>query len=298
MVIDSFLKYLENTKNMSANTIEAYRRDVQAFQKYRVSRGLSTDLLTAQSSEIIEYLMSLKQAGKSRSTVNRRLASLRSFYHYLLRTGQIKNDPTEEIHSPKISRKSIQYLSVEEVEHLLETPDDSVIGVRDRAILEVLYASGVRVSELIEMKLSDVNFQMGFVALNGAHSRARIVPLGRPARHALDAYVNTSRRALMSKGDPDDPGGPLFVNYLGEPFTRQGFWKVLKQYAKKAGLEGRLTPQTLRNSFAMHMVQNGIDIRSLQELLGHEDITATQVYFESLSGNIKQVYDRTHPRAK
>lgn len=297
MKFDSFLKYLKDTRGMSENTMEAYRRDIQAFSRFLEGKG-KEDPSGARETDIIEYLMALKEAGKSKSTVNRKLASIRSYYTFLERSGKIPSNPAENIHSPKISRKTISYLTVEEVEHLLEMPDDSVFGIRDQAILEVMYASGVRVSEMIELTLSDVNFQMGFVALSGQHGKARIVPLGIPARKALEKYVKTSRRALMAKGDPDDPNGPLFVNYLGEAFTRQGFWKVLRQYAEKAGLQDRLTPQTLRNSFALHMVKNGIDIRSLQELMGHEDITATQVYFEHSRGNIKQIYDRCHPRAK
>ena len=161
-----------------------------------------------------------------------------------------------------------------------------------------MYATGIRVSEIIEMRLSDLNLKVGFVALNGKHGGARIVPMGRPARRAVTEYIETSRRALMKDGDPEDPAGILFVNYLGQPFTRQGFWKILKKYGEEAHLEEKLTPQTLRNSFAMHMVQNGIDIKSLQELMGHEDIAATQMYFGDVRNRIKDIYDRCHPRAK
>ena len=211
---------------------------------------------------------------------------------------KIYEDPTEEIKSPKIARKDIDYLIYEDVIKLLEEPDNSIKGKRDRALFEVLYATGVRVSEIIEMKLSDVNLRMGFVSCSGTHGRARIVPMGVPAREALQDYIEHSRNIMLKNAEPDDPNGMLFVNYLGEPMTRQGFWKILKQYADKAGIEEKLTPQTLRNSFAMHMVQNGIDIKSLQELMGHEDISATQVYFGETKNRIKDVYDRCHPRAK
>ena len=299
MIIDDFRIYLSDTKKMSGNTVEAYRRDVQAFLRFlETQEEGAKDLLSVTNTDIVAFLMDLKNGGKSKSTVNRKLASLRAFYGWLLRGGMILEDPTDEIHSPTISRHTIQYLSVEEIEQLLALPDQSVIGTRDRAILEFLYATGVRVSELIELKLSDINFRIGFVALKGNHGKARIVPIGRPAREALGKYIATSRKALLKDKDPEDPEGTLFVNYVGEPFSRQGFWKMLRQYAEQAGLSDRLTPQTIRNSFAMHMVANGIDIRSLQELLGHEDITATQIYFENSRGNIKTVYDRTHPRAR
>ena len=295
-MIDAFLDYLKNKKGMSGNTVEAYKRDMIAFEKYcgAEDKGL-TDVT---NTDIVTYMLDLKNSGKSKSTVNRKLATLRSFYGFLVSNGMISDNPTESIKSPKIERKKIEYLSYEEVLRLLEVPDDSIMGQRDKAMLELLYATGIRVSELIELRLSDVNLGMGFVKLSGEHGRARIVPLGVPAKKAVDEYIKNGRRVLLKSGDPLSPGGMLFVNYMGEPFTRQGFWKVLRQYGKKAGLEDRLTPQTLRNTFAMHMVQNGIDIKPLQELMGHEDIAATQVYFGDSKNRIKDIYDRTHPRAK
>lgn len=297
VIVDSYLTDLSGTKNMSRNTVEAYRRDVLAFAKYLQKQG-GTPLVEATNTNLVSYMLDLKNEGKSKSTVNRKLASLRSFYGFLQNRGVIQENPTESIRSPKIARKEIRYLTEEEVIRLLETPDDSVMGERDRAMLETLYATGVRVSELIEIRLEDLNLHMGFVALNGRHARARIVPLGMPSRKALQTYLDHGRKILMKNQDTEDPGKCLFVNYAGEPFTRQGFWKVLKSYGRKAGLENKLTPQTLRNSFAMHMVQHGIDIRSLQELMGHEDITATEMYFGDAKSRIKDIYDRTHPRAK
>lgn len=296
MITDDFERYLSETKKMSANTVEAYRRDIDAYARFMNARG--KELTEATNTDVVAYLMDLKSSGKSRSTVNRKLASLRIFYKFLINSGRISEDPTEEIRSPKIARKDIDYISYEDVLALLETPDNSIKGKRDRALFEVLYATGVRVSEIIEMRLSDVNLHMGFVSCSGTHGRARIVPMGVPARNALTDYIEHSRSIMLKDQDPDDPQSMLFVNYLGEPMTRQGFWKILKQYGEKAGIEDKLTPQTLRNSFAMHMVQNGIDIKSLQELMGHEDISATQVYFGEQKNRIKDVYDRCHPRAK
>lgn len=296
MITEDFIDYLKVTKKMSQNTVEAYRRDISAYERFLEMRGKTLE--DATNTDVVAYLMDLKTEGKSRSTVNRKLASLRIFYKYMIQSKRIAEDPTEEIKSPKIARKDIDYLSYEDVLKLLEEPDNSIKGKRDRALFEVLYATGVRVSEIIEMRLRDVNLRMGFVSCSGTHGRARIVPMGVPAREALTDYIEHARSIMLKNDDPDDPDSMLFVNYLGEPMTRQGFWKILKQYADKAGIEEKLTPQTLRNSFAMHMVQNGIDIKSLQELMGHEDISATQVYFGETKNRIKDVYDRCHPRAK
>ncbi|MGI6212741.1 MAG: tyrosine recombinase [Anaerovoracaceae bacterium] len=297
MLIDDFLKYLQEEKEMSLNTIEAYKKDVIAFQNYLNEEGIN-DPTMATNTAIIAYLVELKNEGKAKSTVNRKLASIRSFYRYLMKNGLIDQNPTEDIKSPKIARKKIQYLSIPEVNKLLEMPDDSVKGKRDRAMLEVLYATGIRVSEIIEMRKKDVNLELGFVTCTGNHGKARIVPMGRPAIRATRDYMENSRKILMKNQDSEAPDSYLFVNYNGESFTRQGFWKVMKSYGEKAGLSEKLTPQILRNSFAMHLVHNGIDIKSLQELMGHEDISATQVYFGNTKNRIKGVYDRTHPRAK
>lgn len=296
MGITEFLNYLTENKKMSANTVEAYRQDILAFQKFLKSKGVLS-FEDATNTIVVAYLMELKNNGKAKATVNRKLASVRAFYRFLLSNGAIKENPTDDIKSPKIARKDISFLTIEEVEKLLSMPNDTIKGKRDRAMLEVLYATGIRVSEIIELKLSDANLRMGFVKCNGNHGKARIVPMGGPAKKALNDYIENSRNALMKSQDPDDPEGFLFVNYVGEPFTRQGFWKVLKQYGKKTEFADKITPQILRNSFAIHMVQNGIDMKSLQELMGHEDIVATQIYFGVTKNRIKDIYDRTHPRA-
>ena len=180
------------------------------------------------------------------------------------------------------------------MERLLAVPDDSTMkGKRDRAILELLYATGIRASELIEMKLDDMNLRMGFVKCSGEHGKARIIPVGRLARKVMEDYVLDVRPVFLKENQTD----ALFVNYAGRAFTRQGLWKVLKQYGEEAGLELPLTPQIIRNSFAVHMLQNGADIRSLQELMGHEEISATQAYLAVIKNRIKDVYDKTHPRA-
>ncbi len=296
MDVNQFIEYLKRERKSSGNTCDAYRRDVQDFQRFMESRG-TEDLAGASNADVAAYLLELKNRGKSKATVNRKLSSIRTYYKFLQKKGEVSRNPAEDIKSPRIERKQLDYLTVEEVERLLSAPDDSVKGVRDRAMLEVLYATGIRVTEIIELKLKDANLRMGFITCSGAHGRARIVPMGTMARKALDNYILHSRNILMKDRDDNDPEGPLFVNYTGEAFSRQGFWKVLKQYGEKSGLAGRITPHILRTSFAVHMVQNGADLKSLQELLGHEEIMATQVYLSVTKNRIKDVYDKTHPRA-
>ncbi len=296
MELYGFMIYLKEEKKTADNTCEAYGRDLRAFDAFLQSREVR-GLAEASETDVAAYLMELKKGGKSRATANRKLSSIRTFYKYLMKKGIIKLNPAEDIKSPRIERRDLDYLTIEEVEALLAAPDDSVKGIRDRAILEVMYATGVRVSEIIELKMSDANLRMGFLTLNGAHGRARIVPMGTMARRALDRYILNSRLLLMREKASEDGSSPLFVNYMGEAFSRQGFWKLIKQYGRQAGLEDKLTPHILRTSFAVHMVQNGADLKSLQELMGHEDIMATQIYLSVTKNRIKDVYDRTHPRA-
>ena len=293
MYTKDFMEYLQKERKMSKNTLEAYNRDVLEFMAFEGSRGM-TDILNTSSTEIVAFLHNLKISGKSAATVNRKLASVRAFFNYLIEAGLIKVNPTANIKSPKIERKKVEYLEMDEIEKLMAVPDDSVRGLRDRAILEVLYATGIRVSEIIETNLEDVNMRMGFITCASQHSHARIVPLGRPARAALENYIYEARDQLLH-GREDETA--LFVNFYGSRMTRQGLWKVLKEYGEKAGLNHKLTPHIIRNSFAVHMLQNGADLKSLQELMGHEDISATQIYLSATKSRIKDVYDKSHPRA-
>lgn len=293
MYTDEFAEYLQKDRKMSKNTLEAYNRDVQEFVSFEGARGI-TDIADMSSTEIIAFLHTLKTSGKSAATVNRKLASVRAFFNYLIHMGLLAENPTAGIKSPKIERKKLEYLSMEEMDRLLSTPDESIRGIRDRAILEVMYATGIRVSELIEANVEDINLRMGFITCAGDLSKARIVPLGRPARAALENYIYDSRDRLLKENREEKA---LFVNYNGKRITRQGLWKILKEYGGKAGVSQRLTPNIIRNSFAVHMLQNGADLKSLQELMGHEDITATQAYLAVTKNRIKDVYDKTHPRA-
>lgn len=293
MLIDRFVDYLKNEKNMSQNSLEAYKRDVVAFEKYCKS-DCGLELTEVTNTQVVAYFLELKNEGKSSSTLNRKLAALRIFYKYLVAKGLKETNPTENIKSPRVERKKIEYLTVDEVERLLATPDATMKGKRDKAILEIMYATGVRVNELIAANIEDVNLRIGFFTCPGETGRARIVPLGRPAREATEEYLEAARDMFVKNNRSERA---LFVNYYGKRMTRQGLWKILKTYGKKAGLEDKITPHILRNSFAVHMVQNGADLKSLQELMGHEDISATQIYLSVTKNRIKDVYDKTHPRA-
>ena len=293
MYTEDFIAYLQKEKKMSQNTLDAYSRDVSEFISFEGARGM-TDLFNVSSTEIISFLHNLKNMGKSAATVNRKLASIRAFFNYLIHEGFITANPTSNIKSPKIDRKELEYLDIEEIDKLLSVPDDSIRGLRDKAILEVLYATGIRVSELIEADVEDINLRMGFITCAEDQSRARIVPLGRPARAAMETYIYESRDKLLRDNEDEKA---LFVNYYGKRITRQGLWKILKEYGQKAGIKHKLTPNIIRNSFAVHMLQNGADLKSLQELMGHEDISATQIYLSATKNRIKDVYDKSHPRA-
>ena len=292
----AFLNYLEKEKKASENTLLAYSRDINAFEKYLGNRKLGIE--DATETDVMEYILKLSKEGISRATTNRKLASLRAAYAYLIKKGSVKNDPTSGIKTPRAERKDLDYLSIEEVEKILSAPDNSVKGKRDKAILEVLYGTGLRVMELIDLNYGDLNFQLGFIQCAGEHGKPRIVPIGSYAKDSLADYIKESRSALLkSEDNKEDADRPLFLNYMGERFTRQGLWKLICSYAKKVGLDGRLTPHILRTSFAVHMLQNGADLKTLQELLGYDDMQAMQAFMQVSTSKIKDVFDQTHPRA-
>jgi len=292
--LERYFTYLEQEKKMAKNTLEAYKRDTLDFSKILSEKGIGS-MKDVTNTEVVSYMFKLKNEGKSAATLNRKIASLRAFYNYMQDKDFIKENPTNDIKSPKIERKELEYLTIMEVERLLSMPNDTLRGQRDKALLEILYATGIRVSEIIDANTEDINIRMGFITCNGEHSKARIIPMGRPARAAVEEYIYEVRPKLLKNNKEEE--NALFVNYAGGRMTRQGLWKIIIEYANKAGIQNKITPQILRNSFAVHMIQNGADLKSLQELLGHEDITATQVYLSVTKNRIKDVYDRTHPRA-
>ncbi len=287
-----FYKYLENEKRCSTATLNAYTADVDEFCAYLAAQGKKEE--RAVKADVSGYLESLKAEGRSMSTVNRKLASLRCYYGFLVSSRKIGSDPTAGIKSPKIHRESVDYLSVEETVQLLETPDtETDKGLRDKAMLEMMYATGMRASELSAANVEDLNLNIGFISVINDDS-VRLIPIGRPAREALKKYIDGPRKRFI--GEKEDCGA-IFVNFLGERISRQGIWKILKFYGEKAGLADRISPKILRNSFAAHMIQNGADLKSLQDILGHEDIAATKFFLSLTKNRIMDVYGKAFPRA-
>jgi len=244
---------------------------------------------------VLQYLYLLKDKGREASTIARQLASIRSFHRFLMRNGRTSHDPSHLVNAPKIEKRVPKVLSIEEVEALLNAPlKETVKGMRDQAMLEVLYAAGLRVSELIELNLDDIQLAMGYIRCLGHKGKERIIPLGRPAVSALTVYLNQARPKLQK----DDSAKALFLNQRGDRLTRQGFWKILKQLQRDAGIHKEITPNILRHSFAAHLLENGADIRAVQEMLGHSDLSTTQIYNQVTKIRLKDNYSAFHPRAK
>lgn len=291
LVLD-FLDFLKNDKRLSLNTLQSYKRDIEQYITYLEDMKIQI-ITNTNKTTVIAYLLHLQKKGRATSTISRNLASIRSFYQYLTKKGIISQDPTENLESPKVEKKLPQILSTKEVELLLDQPKcDDLKGYRDKAMLELLYATGIRVSELISLDLSDVNLEMQFIRCNKG-SRERIIPIGSLSVSALSEYLSKSRNLLIQRADET----ALFVNVNGKRLTRQGFWKIIKQYKNQAKISKDITPHTLRHSFAAHLLENGADLRSIQEMLGHSDISSTQVYAQLAKNRIKEIYKKTHPRA-
>lgn len=292
LLIDEYLDYLGVERGLAANTLESYGRDLKQFSAYICSRSVTWAEL--ESNHILIYLDSLKKQGKSTATVSRSLASIRSFFKFLSHEGKISVDPAAELDSPKVEKKLPSVLNLQEVESLLYRPDGSTpAGIRDRAMFEVLYATGIRVTELVSLTMGDVNLDAGFIRCLGKGNKERIVPLGSVAIKALRTYLASGRPKLVRSKDVRS----LFVNHHGRQLTRQGFWKLLKKYARESGIDANITPHTLRHSFATHLLENGADLRAVQEMLGHADISTTQIYTHVTKTRLREIYDKAHPRA-
>ena len=289
--LENYKEYLVNVKKTSKNTITAYNRDISHLIEYLKTRNCE-DYNRVTFTELNLYILNMEKGGASSATVSRNVSTIKSFFLYLLREQIIKNDPAENLKAPKIVKKTPKILTVEEVEALLSLPDDSTKGLRDKAMLELLYGTGLKVSELIGLKLNEINTALRFIRLMDKE-RERLIPFGEPAKIALEKYLMESRDKLLTKDEYKDY---LFLNYAGEPMTRQGFWKIIKSYGDMAGFDVGLTPHVFRHSFAAHMVENGADLKSLQEMLGHSDISTTQVYSGFANERLSQVYEKAHPR--
>lgn len=289
--IEKFISYLHNIKKTSINTELSYKRDLGKLRQYLEEKGI-TDIDAVTSEVLGSYIVYLGENHFAAATISRNVASIKAFFHYLCKEGIASADISEGLKAPKIEKKMPEILTPDEVVWLLEQPKgDTPKEIRDKAMLELLYATGIRVTELITLKVSDVNMQMGFIMCRDG-SRERVIPLGAAARKAMVSYLDKARSVMLF----DLKSEILFVNCSGQSMSRQGFWKLIKYYAKKAGITADITPHTLRHSFAAHLVENGADLRSVQEMLGHSDISTTQVYAALTHNRIRDVYAKAHPR--
>lgn len=289
-IINEFIGELTQHKKLSKNTIESYTRDIKQFMEYLANNRL--DFKNVKKTNIIAYTLYLQKQGRATSSISRSIASIRAFYRVLIKNHIVVNDPTLNLESPRIEKKLPQILTIAEVEQLLALPDINLPkGDRDKAMLELLYATGIRVSELISLDVNDVNLDLGYIRCRG--TKERIVPIGKIALESLERYLKNSRDNFKKKKSED----ALFLNFHGERMTRQGFWKIIKYYASLIGVDKDITPHTLRHSFAAHLIENGADLKSVQQMLGHSDISTTQVYADMIKTRISDVYKKSHPRA-
>lgn len=289
--INNFLEFIKEDKKLSENTLQSYKRDLVQFENYVNSNKLN--FLKITEDDMKKYFSHLQEDGKKTSTISRNVASIRSFYQYLVRNKKVKKDPTDKIQSPKVEKKAPSVLSSQEVALLLEQPKDvDLKGTRDKAMLEFAYATGMRVTEIISLDIDDVNLKEGIVTCRTG-ARQRNIPLGSLSLKALAEYIENSRPILIK----DENVKALFVNTNGKRLTRQGFWKIVKYYKEQAHITKDITPHVLRHSFATHLLQNGADLKSIQTMLGHSDISSTQVYMQFQDESIKNIYKHAHPRA-
>lgn len=289
--IKLFLEFLQDDKKLSNNTLQSYRRDIEQYRDYIQNNKIN--YLKVDGEDLQEYLKKLQEMGKKTSTISRNLASIRSFYQFLLRIKKVKHDPTDGIQSPKVEKKAPSVLTSKEVELLLEQPKDvDLKGTRDKAMLEFAYATGMRVTEIISLDIDDVNLNEGYVTCNSG-KKQRTIPIGTMSLKALKEYIEEARPVIIK----DENEKALFVNTNGKRLTRQGFWKIIKYYKEQAHIAKDITPHVLRHSFATHLLQNGADLKAIQAMLGHSDISSTQVYMQFQDGALKDVYHKAHPRA-
>ena len=290
--LDDFINYIADEKHASSNTLDSYRRDLSAYFSFTASAGFH-DPAEAKTETIEQYLSAMNTAGKSTNTIARNLSSIRSFYQFLLLQGKAESNPAKGVKFHAPVRKLPDILTAEEVDLLLDQPQCiNAKGFRDKAMLELLYATGLKVSELVELEVEDINLPLGLIHCRNSHG-GRLVPMHQAAAKALEEYINSIRPGMVA----DSAVKTLFVNVGGAKLTRQGFWKIIKSYANKAGIRKDITPQTIRHSFASHLLENGADIKAIQEMLGHSDISSTQFYAKIVKTRYQDVYNKFHPRA-
>ena len=290
--IKAFISYLGKERSASYNTQISYERDLKKLKEYLGQQGIM-DVKEVSETSLNSYVLFLEREGKAASTVSRYIASFKGFFEYCLKQGVIANDPAERLKPPKVEKKFPQILTINETQKLMDGPDvQSSKGIRDKAMLELLYATGIRVTELISLKMKDMNLSMEYVICH-EKSKDRIIPFGSAAKKALEVYLEKTREEMLE----DLESEYLFVNCSGKPMSRQGFWKLIKHYADKAGIEKEITPHTFRHSFAAHLLENGADVQSVQKMMGHADVSTTQMYVEMQAGNVRDVYKKFHPRS-
>ena len=293
--IEDYIHFIRVERQLSANTLASYRRDLEAYAAHLQEEQQLKGFNEVTRENILLHLENLRAAGKTARTVARHISSIRSFHQFLLREKVTTTDPTVHLEMPQLEQKLPKVLSVEEVDALIAAPDCSKPqGIRDVAMLELLYASGMRISELIGLDVEDVHLTMGFVRVFGKGGKERIVPLGRGALSALSKYLERARYELQGRYPKTNA---LFINQRGKRLTRQGCWKLIKQHAQQANIQKELTPHVLRHSFATHLIENGADLRAVQEMLGHADISTTQIYTHVSKSRLSEVYKQFHPRA-
>lgn len=292
--VQSFIRYIGDEKGLSHNTLESYERDLLQFFGFLEEQGIeSADQI--KKLHISMYMNEMKGQGFAASTLTRKLVSLRSFFHYMVKESLLEQDPTLYMETPKLEKKVPQVLTVEQVERLLAAPDITTApGMRDKAMLELLYATGMKVSELMALNLGDVNPDMKFIRCTSSSGKERVLPISRISAESVEIYITRMRPKLLR----EEQEKSLFINNLGSRLTRQGFWKILKKYAAESGINGEITPHTLRHSFAAHLLEDGADIRSVQEMLGYTDISASPLYGALTKKAMKEVYESHHPRER
>ncbi len=288
--IESFIQYLHEEKSATENTEVSYRRDLRKLNEYLKANQI-TEIAEVTEEDLKNYVREMEEEGKASSTISRNIASMKNFFHYAEKRGWVKDSPAERLKAPRIEKKMPEILTVKEMDRLLSQPGSRTLKeVRDKAMLELLYATGIRVSELIRLKVDDVNLEREYISCE-SRGKVRTVPFGTEAKKALQIYLQEVRGEMVI-----DASVPfLFTNCNGEQMSRQGFWKLVKYYAKKAGIEKEITPHTLRHSFAAHLLENGADLKDVQEMLGHADISTTQLYLNRKKSHIRNSYF-AHPR--
>jgi integrase/recombinase XerD len=291
-MIDSYLTHIRAVRRLSPNTVEAYSRDLAALADFAERKNRAIEALERRDLEA--FVRSLMTGGRSPRSVGRAVATIRGFYRFLAASALVPADPSADLRAPRAWPALPKALGLEEVDRLLEVPDASTpLGVRDRALIELLYATGLRVSELVGLRPSDVNLESGYLTCTGKGDKQRMVPIGHTASEWVDRYMRDARPELVRRS-----GGPwLFVNARGRGLSRVGFWKILKAYGRQAGISRGLTPHVLRHSFATHLLERGADLRAIQMMLGHADLSTTQIYTHVLEARLRSVYDKFHPRA-